>query len=175
MELAEFVLILVIIVMFAPIMAFCVNVIVEQLYKEHVLDKVKITLDEGAKMPTRAHKADAGFDLYAMQDIYVMPQGRITADTGVHIEIPEGYFGDIRPKSGLLFNHNLFTAGTVDSGYRGAVKVRIINFGSEPYQFRKGEKIAQMVLMPCLTPALEEVEKLSETERGNGGFGSTGR
>ena len=139
------------------------------------LEKIKITLDEGAKMPTRAHEADAGYDLYAMQDIYIPTTGKVTADTGVHIEIPANYYGDIRPKSGLLFNHNLFTAGTVDSGYRGAVRVRIINFGTEPYQFRKGEKIAQMVLVPCLTPAFELVEELPETERGNGGFGSTGK
>lgn len=136
---------------------------------------IKVMLDKKAKMPTRAHEADAGFDLYATEDVYVPPLGKITADTGVHIEIPAGYFGDIRPKSGLLFNHDLFTAGTVDSGYSGEVKVRIINFGNEPYQFRKGEKIAQMVLVPFASPVLKRVFKLDETERGNGGFGSTGK
>lgn len=137
---------------------------------------VKISMDyDDVNIPRRAHKADAGYDLFATHDIYVNPHGKVTADTGVHIEIPAGYFGDIRPKSGLLFNHDIFTAGTVDSGYRGAVKVRIINFGNEPYQFRKGEKIAQMVLVPCLTPDLVIVEELPETERGNGGFGSTGK
>ena len=104
-----------------------------------------------------------------------MPKGKITADTGVHLEIPAGYFGDIRPKSGLLFKHDIFTAGTVDSGYTGSIRVRIINFGEEPYEFKEGEKIAQVVFVPCYTPELEIVDELSETERGSGGFGSTGK
>ena len=127
---------------------------------------MKVKIDRGAKLPIRAHKTDAGYDLFAI---------RITADTGVHCEIPAGYFGDIRPKSGLLFKHDIFTAGTVDSGYTGSIRVRIINFGEEPYEFKEGEKIAQMVNIPCLTPELEVVEELSETERGSGGFGSTGK
>lgn len=138
-------------------------------------EKIKIALDEGAVMPSRAHKSDAGYDLFATKDIHIRPHGKVTADTGLHIEIPAGYFGDIRPKSGLLFKHDILTAGTVDSGYTGSVKVRIINLGDEPYQFRKNEKIAQMVLVPCLTPDLVVVDKLTETERGNGGFGSTGK
>ena len=136
---------------------------------------MKVKIDDKAKLPIRAHKTDAGYDLFATREIYVMPKGKITADTGVHCEIPAGYFGDIRPKSGLLFNHNIFTAGTVDSGYTGSINVRIINFGEEPYVFKKGDKIAQMVIVPFIAPELEVVEELSETERGSGGFGSTGR
>lgn len=136
---------------------------------------IKIKLDKDAMMPTRAHEADAGYDIYAPRDIYVLGQMKTTVDTGVHIEIPKNYFGAIRPKSGLFFNHDLFTDGTVDSGYTGSVKVRIVNLGQTPYQFHKGDKIAQLVLIPCLTPTLEEVEELEETERGNGGFGSTGK
>lgn len=136
---------------------------------------IKVKLDK-AILPCRAHAADAGYDLFARHDIYIQPQGKVTADTGVHIEIPAGYFGDIRPKSGLLFNHDIVVgSGTVDSGYTGAVKVRIINFGNEAYQFHKGDKIAQMVIVPCLTPELTEVQELEETERGTGGFGSTGK
>jgi dUTP pyrophosphatase len=136
---------------------------------------LKIKLEKNARLPVRAHASDAGYDLFATRNIYIMPHGKVTADTGVHCEIPAGYFGDIRPKSGLLFNHDIFTAGTVDAGYTGTVRVRIINLGSDPYEFHEGDKIAQMVLVPCLTPALEVVEELEETERGEGGFGSTGR
>lgn len=110
-----------------------------------------------------------------MTDVYVPPLGKVTADTGVHCEIPAGYFGDIRPKSGLLFKHNILTAGTVDCGYIGSVKVRLINLGNEAYQFRAGEKLAQMVIVPFVAPSIELVDKLEETERGNGGFGSTGK
>lgn len=136
---------------------------------------MKVKIDMEAKLPIRAHETDAGYDLFAMRNTYVMPRGRITADTGVHCEIPAGYFGDIRPKSGLLFKHDIFTAGTVDSGYTGSIRVRIINFGEEPYEFKAGEKIAQVVFVPCYTPELEIVEELDETERGSGGFGSTGK
>ncbi len=136
---------------------------------------MKVKLQREAKLPIRAHETDAGYDLFAMRNTYVMPRGRITADTGVHCEIPAGYFGDIRPKSGLLFNHNIFTAGTVDCGYTGSIRVRIINFGEEPYEFKKGDKIAQMVIIPCLTPELVVVDELNETDRGSGGFGSTGK
>lgn len=137
--------------------------------------RINFFLDEGAQMPVRAHESDAGYDLFAMTDIYVQPEGKVSADTGVHIEIPAGYFGDIRPKSGLLFKHDIITAGTVDSGYTGSVKVRIINLGHEPYQFHKGDKIAQMVIIPFVAAELVEVDALNDTERGNGGFGSTGR
>lgn len=136
---------------------------------------VNIMLDEGAYIPEQAHETDAGYDLRAMTDIYVPSLGKVTADTGVHIEIPAGYFGDIRPKSGLLFKHNLTTAGTVDCGYTGSVRVRIINLGNEPYQFRKGDKVAQMVILPYIAPEFTLVEELGETDRGNGGFGSTGK
>ena len=136
---------------------------------------IKVKLDDGAVMPCRAHETDAGYDLFAPRDIYVLGQMKTTVDTGVHIEIPKGYFGAIRAKSGLFFKYDLFTDGTVDCGYTGAVKVRIVNLGHSPYQFHKGDKIAQLVLIPCLTPTFEEVEELEETERGNGGFGSTGK
>lgn len=137
--------------------------------------ELKVKLDEGAKMPTRAHALDAGYDLYTPQDIYLAPGQKLTIDTGVHIEIPPNYFGDIRPKSGLLFKHNITTAGTVDSGYTGAVNVRLVNFGNEVHCFKAGDKIAQMVIVPCVTPELREVQELAGTERGTNGFGSSGK
>lgn len=139
------------------------------------IEKINVYLDEGAILPTRAHLADAGLDICTPQDIYVPALGRMTIDTGIHIELPKGYFADIRPKSGLLFNHNLTTAGTVDSGYTGAIRVRLINLSREPYSFKKGEKIAQMVILKCELPELNIVESLKNTERGGGGFGSTGK
>lgn len=138
--------------------------------------EIKIMLDKGAFPPTRAHHADAGLDLYTPVGVYVNPYGEAIVDTGVHIEIPFGFFGDIRSKSGLLFKENLFTDGTIDSGYTGPIKVKIINFGDEPYVFNKGDKIAQMVIQRCELPELVVVEKIATTtERGSNGFGSTGK
>ncbi len=140
--------------------------------------EIKIMLDKSknAIMPTRAHHADAGLDLYSPVGVYVNPYGEAIVDTGVHIEIPFGFFGDIRSKSGLLFKENLFTDGTIDSGYTGPIKVKIINFGEDPYIFNKGDKIAQMVIQRCELPELVVVEKIATTtERGSNGFGSTGK
>lgn len=176
MDILKYFLLLMILVFTCWILAKFITWITDGGITVTVNNGVKISTDyEDINLPCRAHKSDAGYDLFATKDIYIRPRGKATADTGVHIEIPAGYFGDIRPKSGLLFNHDILTAGTVDSGYTGAIRVRIINLGDEPYIFRKNEKIAQMVLVPCLTPDLVVVDKLTETERGNGGFGSTGK
>ena len=152
---------------------------------------MKIMLDEGAKMPTRAHEFDAGLDLYAPKftavpgckytaPIYhggygIMSVGQKVIDTGVHVEIPEGYVGLIKSKSGLMVNQGLLTDGTIDSGYTGSIKVKLFNTSPKDYKFKAGEKIAQLVIVPCLLPELELVDKLEETDRGDGGFGSTGR
>ena len=152
---------------------------------------MKIMLDEGAKMPTRAHEFDAGLDLYAPKfaavpgskytaPIYgcgygIMSVGQKVIDTGVHVEIPEGYVGLIKSKSGLMVNNGLLTDGTIDSGYTGSIKVKLFNTSPKDYKFKAGEKIAQLVIVPCLLPDLEVVDHLEETDRGDGGFGSTGR
>ena len=96
-------------------------------------------------------------------------------DTGVHVEIPLGFFGDIRSKSGLLFKHNILTDGTIDSGYTGSIKIKLMNHGVWPYRFKAGDKIAQMVIQRCELPELVVVEEFATTERGDGGFGSTGK
>jgi dUTP pyrophosphatase len=150
--------------------------------------KIKIMLDEGAKMPTRAHETDAGLDLYAPKDVTVpgsagMPGafltnvniGHATIDTGVHIEIPKGYVGFVKSKSGLNVIHGLTAEGVIDCGYTGSIVVKLYNHTIRDYVFKAGEKIAQLVLLPIITPDLEEVDSLEETERGDGGFGSTGR
>lgn len=146
---------------------------------------MKIMLDEGAKMPTRAHPWDAGLDLYAPEDVIVCSSsswpfgevkiGSATIDTGVHVEIPEGYVGFIKSKSGLNVNHGLTAEGVIDAHYTGSIRVKLYNHKHEPYQFKAGDKIAQLVLLPCVMPHLEFVDILEETDRGDGGFGSTGR
>lgn len=136
--------------------------------------EIKVVLDKGAYMPERAHSADAGLDLRTPHDVYINGTSSAKIDTGVHIEIPFGWVGFVKSKSGLMMK-DIVTDGTVDSGYTGSVAVKLFNRGSEPYHFKAGEKIAQMVIVPCFTGELKEVEKLEETERGDGGFGSTGK
>lgn len=134
---------------------------------------MKIMLDKGAKMPTRAHPWDAGLDLYAMHDgeVYLAS----VFDTGVHVQIPEGYVGFVKSKSGLMVKHHIITDGTIDSHYTGSIRVKLFNRGVNPYHVQAGDKIAQLVIVPCLLPELEVVDSLEETDRGDGGFGSTGR
>lgn len=146
---------------------------------------IKIKLDEGGILPTRAHETDAGLDLYTPNDVTVVRSrwtptegitiGSATIDTGVHVEIPKGYVGFIKSKSGLMVKHGLTADGTIDSGYVGSIRVKLFNHTSTSYEFKAGEKIAQLVLLPIITPDLEVVDSLEETERGDGGFGSTGR
>ena len=135
--------------------------------------KMKIKIDPGAKMPTRAHPWDAGLDLYAKEDGKVF--GSAVFDTGVHVQIPHGYYGEIRSRSGLLFKHDLTTDGTIDSNYNGSIKVKLVNHLKYPYMVQAGDKIAQLVIVRCQFPELELVDSLEETDRGDGGFGSTGR
>ena len=136
---------------------------------------MKIRLDPWAKMPTRAHAADAGLDLYATDDQIVPAGGSALFDTGVCVEIPEGYVGFLKSKSGLNVKHGIQSEGVIDSGYTGAILVKLYNHGDKDYAVRVGDKITQLVILPILTPELELVAELDETERGAGGFGSSGR
>lgn len=136
---------------------------------------MKIMLDEGAKMPTRAHPWDAGLDLYAMEDGYIRANHSHTFDTGTHIAIPEGFVGFVKSKSGLMVNHGITTDGTIDAHYTGSIKVCLFNHGGSKYEVRAGDKIAQLVIVPCVMPHLELSDSLEETDRGDCGFGSTGR
>lgn len=139
---------------------------------------MNVMLDEGAIMPTRAHSTDAGLDLYTPEDFVLLSLGGIdsqTVDTGVHIEIPTGYVGMIKSKSGLNVNRGVVTEGVIDAGYTGSIKVKVYNLSGDIQHFRRGDKIAQLVILPIVTPALKLVDKFAETERGDNGFGSTGR
>ena len=137
---------------------------------------MKIILDEGAKMPTRAHADDAGLDLYSRENMVIYPHSSATFDTGVHVEIPRGYVGMIKSKSGLNVKYGLTSEGVLDCGYTGSIRVKLYNHSSEAYTVAAGDKISQLVIMPIIAPELELVKVFgTETERGDNGFGSTGR
>lgn len=137
--------------------------------------KLKVKLDPGAMMPARAHDTDAGLDLYSMYRRIVPAAGSMCFDTGVHIEIPAGYVGMVKSKSGLNVKHGITSEGVIDAGYTGSIMVKLYNHSGCAVEIERGQKISQLVLLPIITPELEEVDSLEETERGAGGFGSTGR
>ena len=136
---------------------------------------MKIKLDPGAFMPEYAHEQDAGADLRSPVDAVVHPHGSVTIDTGVHIEIPNGYAGMLKSKSGLNVHFNIVSEGVIDAGYTGSIRVKLYNHGYDAFQVHRGDKISLLVIMPVHHAAFEQVDSLEETERGNGGFGSTGR
>lgn len=147
---------------------------------------MKIMLDKGAILPTRAHETDAGLDLYTPVDVKVpgcssdvwdefAEVGSATIDTGVHMEIPKGYVGFVKSKSGLNVRYGLTAEGVIDCGYTGSIVVKLYNHTNNEYLFGAGEKIAQLVLLPIITPDLEQVDSLDDTERGSNGFGSSGK
>ena len=137
---------------------------------------MKIKLDPGAIMPTRAPPTDAGLDLYCMEDIRVWPGSPAVIDTGVHIELPPGYYGKIESKSGLNVKYDIVSCGgVIDEGYTGGIIVKLYNLGQRIHDFKAGDKIAQLIIQPYAAPELEVVDELTETDRGSNGFGSTGR
>lgn len=136
---------------------------------------MKIMLDEGAKMPTRAHPWDAGLDLYAKEGGYVPAECGVEFDTGVHLDIPKGFVGLVKSRSGLMMKNSIITDGTIDAGYTGSIRVKLFNLGCSSYRVEAGDKIAQLVIIPIAAPPLEVVDSLGQTDRGCSGFGSTGR
>ena len=136
---------------------------------------MNIILDNGAFMPGFAHKTDAGSDLRSPICAIVPARGNVVIDTGVHVEIPEGYTIFLKSKSGLNVKHNLIGEGVVDSGFTGSIRVKLYNLGDTDYQILRGDKIIQMVILPCAYCEFTQVEKFADSERGTGGFGSTGR
>lgn len=137
---------------------------------------MKIVLEPWAIMPTRAHEFDAGLDLYsAYDDVYIYPRNSELFDTGVHIQLPKNTVGFLKSKSGLNVKYGITSEGVIDVGYTGSIMVKLYNHSDNPYRVRKGDKISQLVILPCLLPELEVVDSLEDTERGTGGFGSTGR
>ncbi|MBC8558884.1 dUTP diphosphatase [Fumia xinanensis] len=144
---------------------------------------VKIKLDTHAIKPTRAYITDAGLDLYSPVRRWVFAGDSALFDTGVHIELPYIYIngvqypttGFVKSKSGLNVNHDLVTEGVIDLGYTGSIKVKLHNLGKTDYLVNQGDKIAQLVILPVLTPDIRLVNSLPETARGDKGFGSSGR
>lgn len=136
---------------------------------------MKIVLDEGAVMPTRAHRCDAGLDLYAAERKVIRANDWEVIETGVHVQIPQGFFGLLTSKSGLMANHGLTSRGTIDSNYTGSIKAVLFNHSRRDYIVEKGDKVTQMIILKHWTPDLEETDHLEITDRGDGGFGSTGR
>jgi dUTP pyrophosphatase len=133
---------------------------------------------EGLPLPHYTTEGAAGLDVTAAEELTLQPGQRHAVATGFAIEIPHGYEVQVRPRSGLALKHGitcLNTPGTIDSDYRGEVKVILANLGHEPFAVRRGERIAQLVPAPVLRADFVEVEQLGDTERGSGGFGSTGR
>ena len=133
-----------------------------------------------ARPPTRSRASDAGYDLCAVEPFFLAPGERAIVPTGVAIAVPDGAAGLVVPRSGLAARHGISVVngpGLVDPGYRGELKVVLVNLGQEPYKGLPGDRIAQLVLVPCLTPPVETVEELppSADGRGEAGFGSSGR
>ena len=137
-------------------------------------------LPHGVGLPPPSYATDgaAGLDVVAAEDLTLQPGARHAVATGFAIAIPPGFEVQVRPRSGLALKHGitcLNTPGTIDEDYRGEVKVILANLGSEPFEVRRGERIAQLVPAPVLKAAFEEVAELVDTHRGSGGFGSTGQ
>ena len=132
---------------------------------------------EGLPLPSYATPGAAGMDVVAAEDLDLLPGRRHAVATGFKVAIPHGYEIQVRPRSGLAFKHGISVPnapGTIDSDYRGELKILLINHGSEPFAVRRGERIAQLVPAAVTQATFDEVEELCETERGGGGFGSTG-
>jgi dUTP pyrophosphatase len=138
---------------------------------------IPIVLEPGAKMPTYATAQSAGMDLCALASVRLEPFERRLINTGVRMAIPEGFEGQVRPRSGLALKRGLGmvnSPGTIDSDYRGEIGLILINFGQEPIELDAGERLAQLVICPVVRAHCLEVTSLEATDRGDGGFGSTG-
>ena len=130
-----------------------------------------------ASLPSYAHPGDAGMDVRSVEDVELAPGARALVHTGLVMILPQGWEAQVRPRSGLALKHGvtvLNTPGTIDAGYRGEVGVILANLGDVAFPVRKGDRIAQIVVAPVTTADIEEAEVVDETDRGAGGFGSTG-
>ena len=136
---------------------------------------MKIKLDEGAIAPTRAHDTDAGLDLYSPIEINIPSGWSRYINTGVHIQLPHGTAGLIVSKSGLNVKYGITSTGLIDEGYTGAIRVRLYNKSPKDYQIHIGDKISQLVVIHVLYEPVEIVDSIEGGERGDNGFGSTGR
>ena len=149
---------------------------------------MKIKLDKGAFAPIRCHKTDAGLDIRSPIDVTVPPSricynalgnfvetGSVTIDTGVHIELPHGRVGLLKSKSGLNVKHGITSEGVIDEAYRGSIRAKLYNHTENEYLVKRGDKITQLLVMPCDYVECELADELGDTDRGENGFGSSGR
>jgi len=141
------------------------------------VEVLRLPHGEGLSLPAYATQGAAGMDVLSAEDVTIAPGARHAVATGLVLAIPAGYEIQVRPRSGLALRHGVTvpnTPGTIDSDYRGELKVILINHGLEPFAIARGDRVAQLVLAPVVRAAWNEVEALDDTERGSGGFGSTG-
>lgn len=132
-------------------------------------------LTQDATLPTRGSGGAVGYDLYSTEEVVVPPTHRALVGTGIAIVLPVGVYGRVAPRSGLAVKHGIQVgAGVVDPDYTGEIKVVLFNHGDKDFEVKKGDRVAQLILERCETPDIEEVGAVEETERGAGGFGSTG-
>lgn len=136
---------------------------------------IKVQLDEGAYLPERAHSTDAGADIRCREDFTVEAGKSVMIDTGVHVQLSPFTKCEIKSKSSLNVFHGIITTGLIDEGFSGKILVRVYNFGDEDYNFLRGEKVTQLCVSPVCYPDYEQVEFVEGGERGDGGYGSTGR
>ena len=135
-------------------------------------------LDKELPTPSRAHTGDAGLDLYARHPVRLEPGERTTVDTGVAVAIPSGHAGLVLARSGLASGYGIGVVngpGLIDAGYRGEIRVVLVNLGAQRVDIARGDRVAQLVIVPVVVVGIEVVESLEETERGEAGFGSSGR
>lgn len=136
---------------------------------------IKIKLDEGAFMPERAHATDAGADIRTPYEFIVRKHSSKQIKTGVHIETPHNCVALLKSKSGLNIKHDINTTGVIDEGFTGEIVVNVINHGKFDVHFDRGDKITQLLIMPVLYPGFEQVDEIGGGDRGDSGYGSTGR
>jgi dUTP pyrophosphatase len=139
------------------------------------MDYIKVKLDEGAYVPLRAHKTDAGMDLRALWDYDVPAHGSSTVLTGVHVELPHGYAGLLVSKSGLNIKKDITTTGLIDEGFTGEIKVNVQNHSDHDYHIEAGDKVTQLVVFPVLYLHAKIVDEINGGGRGEKGYGSSGK
>ena len=136
---------------------------------------INIKLDVGAIKPKKAHDMDAGFDLYSREDCVIKGGSSACFDTGVHVEIPKGMVGFLKSKSGLNVNHSITSEGVIDAGYTGSIIVKLYNNSDVDYVVSRGDKITQIVFLPIPEIVLRNKDTLKDSDRGDNGFGSSGK
>lgn len=139
------------------------------------MDEINIMLDDNAFPPTRAYPLDAGLDIFTPKDVTIKPNSYSVIDTGVHVEIPTGYVGMLKSKSGLNIKYDIVGEGVIDAGYTGSLVAKLYNHGKAVKRFSRGDKIIQLVILPIVTPTPKIVNEFAPSERRDNGFGSTGK